>query len=221
VHLSIDAADDDPGIAITDEAGTVRGSNIWHTERNHSVELLANVDRMLTEVGTDKDGLTAVFVDIGPGGYAALRVGVSIAKGLAHGLGIPIAGVGRLEIDAFLVREQGSRVVAVHRAGRGEVAWARYALEGDAAPIEISPPGIVKSDLLGEALEPDDTVTGDIDETIRDAVAAAGASVATRAEHRVFALATLGRFRLATGRTEDPRALVPLYLRAPAIGRQP
>jgi tRNA A37 threonylcarbamoyladenosine modification protein TsaB len=62
-----------------------------------------------------------VFVDIGPGGYAALRVGLSIAKGLAHGLDVPIIGVGRLELDAYGVATEaaGRRIVAVHRAVSG------------------------------------------------------------------------------------------------------
>jgi hypothetical protein len=66
--------------------------------------------------------------DIGPGGYAALRVGVSIAKALAHALGVPLAGIGRLELDAWLVRADadGRRIVAVHAAGRGEAAVAAY-----------------------------------------------------------------------------------------------
>ncbi|HXK33040.1 MAG TPA: tRNA (adenosine(37)-N6)-threonylcarbamoyltransferase complex dimerization subunit type 1 TsaB, partial [Dehalococcoidia bacterium] len=127
MHLCIDAADDRPGIALARD-GQVIAQHVWETKRNHSVELLPNVDRLIADAGATKGALGAVFVDIGPGGYAALRVGVSVAKAIAHGLAIPIAGIGRLELDARLAgAAEGRRVVAVHRAGRGEYAWAAYA----------------------------------------------------------------------------------------------
>ena len=95
MELSIEAASDEPGLALSRD-GDVLLSVTWQTQQNHSKELLPNVERLLNEARTDKSALTAVFVDIGPGGYAALRVGVSTAKALAHALTMPVAGVGRL-----------------------------------------------------------------------------------------------------------------------------
>ena len=193
----------------------------WATQRNHSVELLPNIDRLLTEAGRTKDDVGAVFVDLGPGGYAALRVGVSVAKALAHGLGVPIAGVGRLELDAYGVAGEagGRRIVAVHRAGRGEAAWAAYRDGPDGWHEELAP-RIGKPAELHAAIANGDVVTGDLDDELAVALAQAGASAASAHAHRVVALAALGHRRLAAGRADDPTALVPLYLRAPAIGPQ-
>src|SRR5262245_48496716 len=133
MQLCIDAADDQPGVALALD-GVVGFSLTWETVQNHSQELLPNIDRLLAEAERTKADVSAVFVDVGPGGYAALRVGVSIAKGLAHGLGVPIVGVGRLELDAWGAAEEAGRdgrYVAVHRAGRGELAFALYARKGD------------------------------------------------------------------------------------------
>src|SRR5688572_24626220 len=105
MQLCIDAADDRPGVALAVD-GIVGESLTWETQQNHSKELLPNIDRLLTEAKHSKADVSAVFVDVGPGGYAALRVGVSIAKGLAHGLGLPIVGVGRLELDAWRAAEE-------------------------------------------------------------------------------------------------------------------
>lgn len=220
MHLCIDAADDRPGIALARD-GEVVAEHVWETERNHSVELLPNIDRLITEAGASKHDLTAVVVDVGPGGYAALRVGVSIAKAVAHGLSLPVAGVGRLELDARLVpAAEGQRVVAMHRAGRGEYAWAAYRRDG-AAWTELHAPAIAKPDALLAAIGPGDAVTGELDEDLADAVRSRGAGIALARQHRVFALAAAGAERLAAGRADDPRALVPLYLRAPAIGGKP
>ena len=220
MQLAIDAADDAPGIALA--VGGVVGMTVtWATERNHSVELLPNIDRLLTEAGHTKQDIEAVFVDLGPGGYAALRVGVSVAKALAHGLGLPIVGVGRLELDAFAFASAagGRRIVAVHRAGRGEAAWAAYRGD-DTGWREDAPPRIGKVTELHTAIEAGDIVTGDIDDALAAVLTERTASTASSTVHRVVTLAAVGELRLAAERIDDATTLVPLYLRAPAIGPQ-
>jgi tRNA threonylcarbamoyladenosine biosynthesis protein TsaB len=221
MQLCIDAADDHPGLALAVD-GVAGRTLTWETQQNHSKELLPNIDRLLTQAGRTKDDISSVFVDIGPGGYAALRVGVSIAKGLAHGLDVPIVGIGRLEVDAWgaaAEADRDSRVVAVHRAGRGEVAWAAYVRAGDEWR-EDTAPVIVKAIELPGFIRAGDVVTGDIDDALADAVSEATAVVASSRTHRVVALAALGHRRLAAGRVDDAVSLVPMYLRAPAIGPQ-
>ena len=255
MQLAIDCASDEPAVALAVDG--VAGLTLsWQTRRNHSVELLPNIERLLEEAGRTKADIDAVFVDTGPGGYAALRVGVSTAKALAHALGVPLVGVGRLELDAWAVSPEsgGRRIIAVHTAGRGEVAWAAYRL-ADGAWREESPPALAKRAAFVELIISDDALTGDIDEQLDDAIsrrfrqpvgfisgiptdeqleafaaairAAAGAGKMSPARflkpehHRVVALARLGDQRLRESRSDDPAALVPLYLRAPAIGPQP
>ena len=219
LELSIEAASDDTGVALS-VGGVPALTATWHTERNHSVELLPNIDRMLAEAGRTKRDIEAVFVDVGPGGYAGLRVGVSIAKALAHGLGVPIVGIGRLELDAHGVAQEaaGRRIVPVHAAGRGEAAWAAYRDNGDWR--EVSAPIIERREALYAAIGTSDAVTGDIDTALADVVQRAGAVALSAHRHRVVTLGALGYARLAAGRADDAATLVPLYLRAPAIGPQ-
>lgn len=220
MQLCIDAADDRPGVALAVD-GVVGLSLTWETQQNHSKELLPNIDRLLAEAERTKRDVSAVFVDVGPGGYAALRVGVSIAKGLAHGLEVPIVGVGRLELDAWQAAAEAgrpARYVAVHRAGRGELAWAAYTRDGGWSEAEA--PRIAKAEEVHAALVSGDVVTGDIDDALADVANRAGAIVSSTADHRVVALATIGHRRLGAGAVDAAETLVPLYLRAPAIGPQ-
>ena len=220
MQLAIDCASDEPGVALA--VGGVAGLMLtWRTQRNHSVELMPNVERLLQEAERTKEDVDAVFVDVGPGGYAALRVGLSVAKGIAHGLGVPIVGVGRLELDAHGVAPHagGRRIVAMHAAGRGEIAWAAYRREGGEWREE-SVPRIDKREPALAGVHGDDVVTGDAAEAAGDDISRVGATLLRPDEHRVVALATLGDVRLAAGRIDDPATLVPLYLRAPAIGPQ-
>jgi tRNA threonylcarbamoyl adenosine modification protein YeaZ len=221
VELSIEAASDDVGVALSVD-GVVVLMATWETRQNHSVELLPNIDRLLTEAGRRKDDIAAVFVDVGPGGYAGLRVGVSVAKALAHALNVPVAGIGRLELDALAVASEGGarRIVAVHRAGRGEVAWAAYRSNGATCDQELAP-RISKPAELQAEIARDDDVTGDIDDDTVAAITRAGAVAVSAHQHRVVTLARAGHARLLAQRLDDATALVPLYLRAPAIGPAP
>ncbi|MBF6599908.1 MAG: tRNA (adenosine(37)-N6)-threonylcarbamoyltransferase complex dimerization subunit type 1 TsaB [Dehalococcoidia bacterium] len=219
--LSIDAAADDTAVALA-TAGAITRQMAWDAHQRQSQTLLPNIDRLLTEAGLAKHDVAAVFVDIGPGGYAGLRVGVSIAKALAHGLAVPIVGLGRLELDAQLVADVAGerRIVALHRAGRGDIAWAAYEREGDALR-ETSPPRFDTPHDLRAALAAGDVVTGDVDTEVAAIVGAVGAEAVAAKEHRVVALAALARRRLDAGAEDDPATLVPLYLRGPAIGPRP
>jgi hypothetical protein len=74
------------------------------------------------------------------------------------------------------------------------------------------------------ALEPGDIVTGEIgrlDEQTQAAITAKGCRLLASMAPRAVALGVLGLLRLALGEIDNPDTLVPLYLRAPAIGPQP
>ena len=69
------------------------GESSWVAGQHHGETLLPALDRLLGTTGVNRADLTAVVVGTGPGTFTGLRVGISTAKGLAHGLGIPIIGV--------------------------------------------------------------------------------------------------------------------------------
>lgn len=64
---------------------------------SHSEKLVVYIDEVIKQVGLNPTDLDAVCVSKGPGSYTGLRIGVSAAKGLCYGLGIPLLSVGSLE----------------------------------------------------------------------------------------------------------------------------
>ena len=61
-----------------------------------------------------KKALDAVAVSSGPGSYTGLRIGVSVAKGLCFGFGIPLIGIHTLDIMAATVNSKGdSQIVSI------------------------------------------------------------------------------------------------------------
>jgi len=67
---------------------------------NHAKRLAPFIDKCMEEIRRRDWKLDAVAVSIGPGSYTGLRIGLSAAKGLCFGLGIPLLTVSTLEILA-------------------------------------------------------------------------------------------------------------------------
>jgi tRNA threonylcarbamoyladenosine biosynthesis protein TsaB len=123
--LAIDTATRFAGLALYD--GTVvRSEAMWQSHESHSVELMPALVRMLEQQGVDVEALAAVAVALGPGSFTGLRIGLSVAKGLAQAQSIPIFGVPTLPILAFQHSEQRRPVWPVIKAGRGRLCTARY-----------------------------------------------------------------------------------------------
>lgn len=66
--------------------------------REHSSLTAVFIKDMLEEHGIGVKDCDAVCVSMGPGSYTGLRVGVSTAKGLCFGAGIPLLAIGSLDI---------------------------------------------------------------------------------------------------------------------------
>jgi tRNA threonylcarbamoyladenosine biosynthesis protein TsaB len=215
MELSIDTASELASVALSRD-GRVVDDVAFRCRRNHTVELLPAIDRLLAHGRINKADLTAVFVCLGPGMYTGLRVGVSIAQGLARGLAVPALGVGRLELDAYPHADFDGDIVAVHRAGRGELAWASY--RGDPWR-EISPPQLSQSEQLVAAIKRRTFLVGEVDEELAGLLRPLDVIVREPSvEGRARKLAELGYVRLCAGETAEAALLRPVYLRPPAIG---
>ncbi len=72
---------------------------------SHASQLGVFVEEALTYLKTLGGELQAVAVSAGPGSYTGLRIGVSEAKGLCYGLGIPLIAIDTLRIMATVARQ--------------------------------------------------------------------------------------------------------------------
>jgi tRNA threonylcarbamoyladenosine biosynthesis protein TsaB len=62
--------------------------------KSHASMLTVFIDEALKENGISARDLEAVAVGKGPGSYTGLRIGVSVAKGIAYAASIPLVAVG-------------------------------------------------------------------------------------------------------------------------------
>jgi tRNA threonylcarbamoyladenosine biosynthesis protein TsaB len=61
--------------------------------RSHASQLTVLIRELLAEASVSTQELDAVAVSKGPGSYTGLRIGVSVAKGISYGAGIPLIGI--------------------------------------------------------------------------------------------------------------------------------
>ena len=121
--LAVESSGRDVAVAIADDTGPLACLTV-RSGRRHA-ELLHPLVAQVGEVaGVALAELDAIAVDVGPGLFTGIRVGVAAAKGFAVALGIPVVPLTSLEIlrSACQVVSLGS-VVPVVDLRRGEVAW--------------------------------------------------------------------------------------------------
>ena len=111
--------------------GNVLSYRLSGSGSNHS-QLLPRYISELTDECRERDWhIDCVAVSSGPGSYTGLRIGVSMAKGLAYGWGVPLVAVPTLEVlcESVLQRRQiqsGSLLCPMIDARRMEVYTALY-----------------------------------------------------------------------------------------------
>ncbi|MFC5446879.1 tRNA (adenosine(37)-N6)-threonylcarbamoyltransferase complex dimerization subunit type 1 TsaB [Paenibacillus aestuarii] len=98
--LAIDTSTASMTVAVLNN-GQMIGELSSHAERNHSIGLLPNIQKLLGDLGLKPKDLQAVAVGQGPGSYTGVRIGVSVAKTFAWSLGLDLIGVSSLEAMAL------------------------------------------------------------------------------------------------------------------------
>jgi tRNA threonylcarbamoyl adenosine modification protein YeaZ len=202
--LAIDTATTRVVIATGSPDGTADGVSTWVAGYRHGETLLPNIGRFLGEQNLRRSRLAGIVVGTGPGAFTGLRVGMATAKGLAHGLGIPLVGVGTGE--ALLAASGVEPGVLLLPAGPSDRVLVRAAGEPRLLPGGTEPELAPDETLLAVDLEgraPDDAVA-------RGEVARAGLGQA---------LLRLGAGRLAARAEGELSTLVPEYVTLPRGAR--
>ncbi len=88
--------------------------------------LVPLVEQVMTESRLNRRELECIAISSGPGSFTALRIGMSVAKGIAYGLGIPLLPVPTMPAMAASLRAAENMVMAVIPARKGEYYYASY-----------------------------------------------------------------------------------------------
>jgi tRNA threonylcarbamoyladenosine biosynthesis protein TsaB len=123
--LALDTSTALTGLACYDESGLLAECT-WHSGRNYTAQLLPQLHMLIAHMQRTPQDIRLLAVALGPGSWSGLRVGLSLAKGMALAGGLPLIGIGTLDVLAY---QQPWPRLAVHpliRLGRERFATARY-----------------------------------------------------------------------------------------------
>ena len=177
--------------------------------------LLPAVAALLTGAGLVPRDLTGVIVDVGPGSFTGVRVGVTAAKTLAFALRIPVLGVSSLEALAY-TDAPAETVMPLRDAGRGTVYVAVYGPSQNGVRPLLGPPARIDAPALAR-LAPAARCVGEHAPRLAEALGRAGPTAIGVADAAAFL--ARGLARLVAGEAQSPATLVPLYLQASAPER--
>ena len=127
IVLAIESATARAGVALGTPDGVVASAQVTRGPR-HAEVLVPAVEWVCAQAGVELAGVDAIAVDVGPGLFTGLRVGIATANGLAQALGKPMVAVSSLDLLAHAYKHAGPDIVSVIDARRGEVYAARYAV---------------------------------------------------------------------------------------------
>jgi tRNA threonylcarbamoyladenosine biosynthesis protein TsaB len=220
MQLAIDTSTDIIDIALFNE-DNVRAEITWCCGQNHTIELLPNLIGLLHETGVELYDINGLAVATGPGSFNGLRVGMSVAKGLALVLDIPVVGISTLEIEAYSYSYVKLPICPLHRTGRGDLAAALYQMQAGTW-CRLMEEHVTTSDALCSKVREETIFCGrfisHIEDQLRERLGAwAVFPVATGSMHRIGSLAELARQRLKREEFDNPTTLQPLYLHPPPI----
>lgn len=187
----------------------------------HSEKLVAIIDQALNSI---KD-FNAVAVSIGPGSFTGLRIGLSVAKGLAYASARPIVAVSTLKALAFnlIIHEKikdGALICPLIDARRDEFYTALYRVNTKELSTVVKPQAERFNELLNILPDEEIVFIGD---------GAAKFNVITR-ENKLYknfwifdmglinlcsaaSVALLGEKKLLRNDTESLAELEPVYLK--------
>ena len=111
--------------------------------RRHEVVGRGHAERLVPMIAELPDGgrAVAILVDVGPGSFTGIRVGIAAARGLGLGWGVPVHGYSSLPLiaaAAFAVDPALDRLAVVLEGGHGEVFMQPFVADPFAATADLA-----------------------------------------------------------------------------------
>ena len=215
--LGIDTASPTCSAALVQGSEIVACSHLAE-QATASTHLVRLIDDLRARVGLRVDDVAALAVNLGPGAFTGLRVGLATAQGLATAYQKPLVGCSTFEALVDAAGEWDGPICPFIEARRGEVYTAFYRRHE----------GQIYETMPGMAATPDALCSLVQERTLflGSGLAAYGGFLASKLGElavcqdlgRDFALAAnvagLGRERLAACAPDNGYRLAPIYIRA-------
>ena len=123
--LGIETATQQVSVAIGGHEG-VLGQFEVSRGRRHAETLAPAIEFLCRQADVQIEEFGAIAVDVGPGLFTGMRVGLAAGKAIAQALRVPMIGISSLDLLAFPLRHADRTIAAVIDARKGEIFYAFY-----------------------------------------------------------------------------------------------
>ncbi len=155
--LGIETATEVCSAALVREQKIISSRSV--NEKNvHSERLMLLIDEILMESKIQKNKISAIAVSVGPGSFTGLRIGLSVAKGLAFALNLPILAVPSL--DGIAEEYRRTRIIeneeifcSMIDAKRNEAFFSYYKISSEEFESRSEFSIKLKSEILADSAE--------------------------------------------------------------------
>ena len=219
IILGIDTATSQAGCALGSYEGVLALSQCAKGRR-HAENLTPAIRFICEQAQIELGEIGAIAVDLGPGLFTGLRVGIATGKAMAHALRVPVIGVASLDLVAFAVRYSSRLIVSAIDARRSELYYAFYwQVPGGVQRLgdyQLGSPADLAADLAERRDEM--LLVGDGFQRYHDLFAGvdkAEMADAGFAHPSAASLVQLAHAKALREEFEPPASLEPIYLRKP------
>jgi tRNA threonylcarbamoyladenosine biosynthesis protein TsaB len=123
--LGIETATERVSVAIGGHEGVLGMFEVTRGRR-HAETLTPAIDFVCRQADVVLDEISVVAVDMGPGLFTGMRVGLASAKAIAQALRVPMIAISSLDLLAYPLRRTDKVIAAVIDARKGEIFYALY-----------------------------------------------------------------------------------------------
>jgi tRNA threonylcarbamoyladenosine biosynthesis protein TsaB len=214
--LAIETATEACSVALIHGQELIARSEI--APRRHTELVLPMADELLAEAGIDRHALDAIAVGRGPGAFTGVRLGVSLAQGMALGLDLPVITISSLAALALEApAEDGAAILAVIDARMGEIYAASYRRDDNGGLVALDEEriGTAETLVLPQARAWQVVGTGwaayatELSQRLTGTLHSADGLRYPQAAH----VATLALREFQAGHAQAPELALPVYLR--------
>ena len=188
------------------------------SRKTHSRRLLAAIDRLLRDSGTDLASVDAIAVSLGPGSFTGLRIGLATAKALALAAAKPLVGVPTLKALALQLASQPLPIRVVQDARKEEVFTALFLPDGQGGIVRREEDRAARPETVAAGIREPTILVGDGAVLYRDIFRQRCPGLARFAppelhHPRAAAVGFEGLARLAANPSPLPTDCAPIYVR--------
>ncbi len=216
IILSIETSTADCSVALHHE-GQLMSLRHLPVPQSTASQLSVEIDRLFAESKIDRSDLAAVAVAAGPGSYTGLRIGVSTAKGICFGLGLPLIAMDSLMVLAYGAGKMSTDwICPMIDARRMEVYYCM--LDQSFRVLESSRPKVMDESSFAEELATHTICfVGEATEKCRPLLTRPNARFAPQARLSARHMGNVAFEHFRNGQFEDLASFEPQYLKAFAV----